>query len=155
MNSCKPEDSIKVEAFMDFHYKLDENKPEYFRMLQHFKVLQADKTFRPVFLMNICSDITYLKKKDDVTFAIKMPAGNVNFYKFNVYNKTVSDFGPLSNREISILKLLSCGLSSRQIADILFISPNTVDTHRRNMLEMTNCVNTTALIVYCRMLGIY
>jgi DNA-binding CsgD family transcriptional regulator len=155
MNRCKPEDSIKVEAFMDFPYKLSENKSEYFRLLQHFKILQADKTFKPVFLMNICSDITYFKKKDDVSLAIKMPDGIVNFYKFNVYTKTVSDFGFLSIREISILQLLSRCLSSRQIADILFISPNTVDTHRRNMLEMTNCVDTTALIVYCRMLGIY
>ncbi len=84
-----------------------------------------------------------------------MPDGKILFYKFNVCSNTFTDFGSLSEREVSLLQLLSQGLSSRQIADIMFISPHTVDTHRRNMLEITNCADTTALIVYCRMLGIY
>src|SRR5665647_600218 len=146
MNSCKPEDSLKVEAFLDYKYKIAENKPDYFRMLQHISVFEADKNNHPIFLINQFSDITYLKKKEDCTLAIKMPDGKVLFYKFNVYSKTVSDFGQFSEREISILQLLAHGLTSKQISDLLFISPHTVDTHRRNMLEMTNCVDTTALI---------
>lgn len=154
-NNLSSEDRLKVEAFVDFNYKLDCNKPEYFRMLQHMKTFETDKNNNPLFLINLFSNITYLKKKEDCTLAIKMPDGKVLFYKFNVYSKTVSDFGPFSQREISILQLLTHGLSSKQISNLLFISPHTVDTHRRNMLEMTNCVDTTALIVYCRMLGIY
>ncbi len=146
---------LKVEAFFDFNYKLAENTPYYFRMLQHMKTFKADINYNPLFSINLFSDITYLKKKEDGTLAIKMPDGKVLFYKFNDYSKTVTDFGSFSEREITLLQLLARGLSSVQIADLLFISPHTVDTHRRNMLEMTNCVNTTALIVYCRMLGIY
>jgi len=154
MNSCKPEDSLKVEAFVDYKYKLAENKPECFRMLQRISVFEADKNNHPIFLINQFSDITYLKKKEDCTLAIKMPDGKVLFYKFNVCSKSVFNFKSMSEHEITIVHLLARGLSSKQIAEILFISPHTVDTHRRSLLEITNCVDTTALIIYCMMLGI-
>ncbi len=154
MNRSKPEDRSKVEAFLDYNYKFDNNGSDYSRFIQHMKILVSDKNSKPIFSINFCSNITYLKKKDNATLAIKMPDKSVIFYHYNAYNKSVFDYGTMSEREICLLHLLTKGLSSRQIAEILFISPHTVDTHRRNLLEMTNCVDTTALIVYCRMLGI-
>lgn len=43
----------------------------------------------------------------------------------------------LSEREIEIVKLIMQEFSSQQIAEKLFISKNTVDTHRKNILEKT------------------
>jgi DNA-binding NarL/FixJ family response regulator len=43
----------------------------------------------------------------------------------------------LSEREVEILKLIMQEYSSEQIAEKLFISKNTVDTHRKNILEKT------------------
>lgn len=40
-----------------------------------------------------------------------------------------------TKRELEILSHISEGLSSKQIANRLFISKNTVDTHRRNILK--------------------
>lgn len=54
----------------------------------------------------------------------------------------------LSQRELSVLHLVTKGLSSKEIADKLFISKHTVDTHRRNILHKTNCKNATELINY-------
>ncbi|MCL6098497.1 MAG: response regulator transcription factor [Bacteroidetes bacterium] len=48
----------------------------------------------------------------------------------------------LTDREIEIVKLLLEGKSSQEIAEILFISKRTVNTHRRNILEKT-CAKTT------------
>lgn len=48
----------------------------------------------------------------------------------------------LSDREIEIVKLLLEGKTSREIADKLFISKHTVNTHRRNILDKAG-VNTT------------
>jgi hypothetical protein len=42
---------------------------------------------------------------------------------------------PFSNRELEILQLVESGLNSYQIADKIFISPQTVYTHRRNILK--------------------
>ena len=47
------------------------------------------------------------------------------------------DYQNLSNREKIILNYVLEGKSSREIADFLFISVNTVNTHRRNILKKT------------------
>jgi len=52
----------------------------------------------------------------------------------------------LSEREFEIIKLVAEGLNSEQIAEKLFLSINTVHTHRTNMLKKTGKENTSDLI---------
>lgn len=52
----------------------------------------------------------------------------------------------LTDREIDIVKLLLRGHSSREIADLLFISKHTVDTHRRNILGKMGMNSTSELM---------
>ena len=56
---------------------------------------------------------------------------------------------PYSKREIDVIKLLAEGLSSKEIGDKLFISQETVKTHRKNILEKAGCKNTSQLISGC------
>ena len=58
--------------------------------------------------------------------------------------------GVLSDRELEILKLVADGLSSKHVADKLFLSELTVNTHRRNMLKKTNQPNVAALVSYAK-----
>lgn len=55
---------------------------------------------------------------------------------------------PLSDREIEVLQLIARELSNGEIAEKLFISIRTVDTHRRNLLEKLNVKNTAGLVKY-------
>ncbi|MCF8378748.1 MAG: response regulator transcription factor [Bacteroidales bacterium] len=52
----------------------------------------------------------------------------------------------ITKREGEILKLISDGLTNHEIADKLFISTFTVDTHRKNLLLKFNAKNTATLI---------
>lgn len=52
----------------------------------------------------------------------------------------------LSDREMEVVKLVAQGLSSKQIAQRLFISEETVKTHRRRMLQRNNISNFPQLI---------
>lgn len=54
----------------------------------------------------------------------------------------------LSEREIDVLLGICRGLSTQEIADELFLSKRTVDTHRANILEKTGSNNTASLVVY-------
>lgn len=54
----------------------------------------------------------------------------------------------LSERELEILVLICQGMSNQEIADNLFISKRTVDKHRANILEKSECKNTAQLVVY-------
>lgn len=52
----------------------------------------------------------------------------------------------ISTREKEVLQLISDGLTNPQIAEQLFISQHTVDTHRKNLLTKFNVNNTASLI---------
>lgn len=53
---------------------------------------------------------------------------------------------PLTKREKEILKLIADGLSSQEIADNLFISLRTVETHRLNLNQKLDVKNTAGLV---------
>ncbi len=55
---------------------------------------------------------------------------------------------PLSDRELEVLKYLSQGLSNKQIADKLFISIRTVETHKHNLMKKLNIFSTAELVIY-------
>ncbi|MEM7511386.1 MAG: LuxR C-terminal-related transcriptional regulator, partial [Bacteroidota bacterium] len=52
----------------------------------------------------------------------------------------------LSRREKEILKLIVEERTSQEMADELFISLKTVETHRRNLLSKLNARNTAGLV---------
>ena len=52
----------------------------------------------------------------------------------------------LTRREKEVLQLIADGLTNPQIAENLFISPLTVDSHRKNLLTKLNVNNTAALV---------
>lgn len=54
----------------------------------------------------------------------------------------------LTNREVQILKLISEEYTNHEIAEKLFISSRTVDTHRRNLIQKLQAKNTAGLVRY-------
>jgi two-component system response regulator NreC len=52
----------------------------------------------------------------------------------------------LSEREIEVLNLVSEGKTTKEIADLLFVSTRTVETHRNNMMKKLQVQNTAELI---------
>jgi DNA-binding CsgD family transcriptional regulator len=53
----------------------------------------------------------------------------------------------LSRRELEVLKLITKEFTAQEIADKLFISQNTVNTHRKNLLSKLNAKNTAGLVM--------
>ena len=49
----------------------------------------------------------------------------------------------LSRREVEVLQLIAGGKGNREIAERLFVSPNTVANHVRSILTKTNAANRT------------
>ncbi|MEM6360978.1 MAG: response regulator transcription factor [Bacteroidota bacterium] len=60
--------------------------------------------------------------------------------------RTIEDPLELTEREKEILKLIVDGMSNKEIADKLFISVRTVDTHRRNIMDKIEAKNTADLV---------
>ncbi len=52
----------------------------------------------------------------------------------------------LTRREKEVLNLIADGLTNNEIADKLFVSTSTVDSHRKNLISKLNVKNTAALV---------
>lgn len=59
-----------------------------------------------------------------------------------------SDYDGLSEREREVLALIAEGLTTAQIADALYLSPHTVQTHRDHIMTKLNLHSRVALTKY-------
>ena len=60
---------------------------------------------------------------------------------------------PLTTREREIIKLIAEGKSSKEVADLLFISSRTVQHHRANIMRKLNLKKTADLVKYALQKG--
>ena len=86
----------------------------------------------------------YLLKPVDIDELKESIGRYINHISSNTLAK-MEQFNMLSSRELEILKHVLDGESSSEIAAGLFISVNTVNTHRRNILRKTGSRSTLEL----------
>jgi DNA-binding NarL/FixJ family response regulator len=90
--------------------------------------------------------------KQEIVEAIKVVTKGKTYLSFDAGQALKTDtqsqnaIPPLTRREKEILSLVAEGLTSTQIADRLFISVDTVDSHRKNLHAKLNVKNTAMLI---------
>lgn len=83
--------------------------------------------------------------------AIRALADNKTYYdaKLNIDQVSKnSSKSILSRREKEILAVIAQRKTSQEIADLLFISKSTVDTHRKNMIQKLNLKGANELLGY-------
>jgi DNA-binding NarL/FixJ family response regulator len=54
----------------------------------------------------------------------------------------------LSEREVEIITLIAEGYTNSQIADLLHLSPHTINTHRKNIMGKLGTKNTAGIVMY-------
>ena len=93
-------------------------------------------------------------KKEELVAAIEAVMLGNTFVSAEIKDKIFMDFSlntenqqrkELTTKEIEIVKLITKGLTSKEIADQLFLSPRTVETHRHNILKKLNLPNAAQL----------
>lgn len=70
--------------------------------------------------------------------------------QFSSVSTAINTIPALTRREKEILKLLDEGLNGPQIADKLFLSPYTVETHRKNLMQKLNATSLQLLLKIAR-----
>ena len=70
------------------------------------------------------------------------------FTKKFIDPKDSNDDPMLTKRELEVLQLVAEGLTNTEIAERLFISKRTVDTHKNNLISKTGSKNIVSLLIY-------
>lgn len=156
----------KMLAMMnDYFLDLSEDESKRFRAIFDFKVKRSDDTLSRICQENLClkrgkngsilllfalvSDITNLKK-DGIQHLFLSNGKEELLYKIDNEDDKVKKVETLTKRELEIAKLVGQNLTSEQIGEKLFISPHTVNTHRRKMLNKMGMSDTLELVNFLR-----
>lgn len=113
-------------------------------------IIDFNESQKPVFVLNIFQDLTYMMK--DEFYWIRYSSGNDNKY-ISVYHEAHQEIlkdDIVTAREKEILKLIVQGRTTEEIAQQLFISKTTVNNHRQNMLNRIGVKDTTGLITIAK-----
>jgi len=96
-------------------------------------------------------DVTHLMKGNN--YWLKYSSNAQNFVY--VHQKGKKEFSNLvSKSEQKVLELIAEKKTNAEIADELFLSKLTVETHRKNMIKRVGAVDSTGLVHLCKMANV-
>jgi hypothetical protein len=134
--------SIPYEERLKYRYSYDSrvkrSDGKYIRLLVQMVFLKIDEMGKPLLGYELATDISSFKKDNKMTLSINKYDDSSGF------TDIILDFSPeeingiLSKRENEINQLIRKGFTSREIAEKLCLSKNTVDTHRRKIIHKLN-----------------
>jgi len=134
-----------------WNYRFKNAEGEYVNIIQNTTPLDFDIANKPIIglahytilnpqiKMDVCASAKYLNNKNE--YETK--------YFNNFSQKLLTD--GISVRERDIIRLLVLNNTSKEIAEKLSISSNTVDTHRRNIIKKLNISTTGELVALLKM----
>ncbi|WP_111707815.1 helix-turn-helix domain-containing protein [Lutibacter citreus] len=149
INEISIEDRCKMNYSWNYRFKNFNN--EYVNIVQNTTPLEFDTDQKPIIGLAHYA-VLDSKIKMDICASAKLLNHN-NEYEtkfFNNYSQKLLTEG-VSNRERDIIRLLVLNYSSKEIAQKLCISSNTVDTHRRNILKKMKISTTGELVGMLKM----
>jgi len=150
--------TLTTEKYPDivfsYNYRVLNPKGEYVRTLQRFSYIPGNNIGFPAGMIGVAFDITHFK--NDLTIVhtieetVRYNGSLVNNLLFKKVHPVLEpgELGLMSKREKEILRYMAAGQSSKQIADKLSISINTIHNHRKSMLSKTNCNSSAELMNY-------
>lgn len=138
------EKAIKYKTRYDIRFRKENG--EYARILNEGFLLEQDKNGGFLRSLNVHLNITYLTHDCKPILSFIGIDGDPCYYDVGTENIFVENVEELSKREKQILSFLIEGKPSKEIGNVLHISRQTVDTHRKNMIHKKHVSNTGELI---------
>jgi DNA-binding CsgD family transcriptional regulator len=133
----------KGSALVSFTIRLRNPAGLYFNCLCQAYFFYSPIPQSAVYLLQVISNVDSFEMRKRGFHHYKDK--DLSYFRFP--DQALLNIGPaFSSRELEILKLIESGLSSKEIADKLFLSVHTVNTHRRNILEQCGKDNISNLI---------
>jgi two-component system, NarL family, response regulator NreC len=131
----------------------------------HFLVISNSQTkdsIQKLLSMGIKGILTKNCSEEEIISGLRAVSQGNRFFCNNILDLVVEtphekdDCAPtnLSPREYEVLELITKGMTTAQIADHLYLSVHTINSHRKNTLKKLNLSSPTELVVYALETGL-
>lgn len=124
----------------------------YRTILHQVKTLTVSEGGKIQQVIGVHTDVTYLNIPFDhkISFISNKKPSYYSIETDATFKLTESTFKNLfTNREKEIIKKISEGKNFNELAAYFFVSPHTINTHKRNILRKSTCKNTAELMTKC------
>ncbi|WP_417608667.1 LuxR C-terminal-related transcriptional regulator [Owenweeksia hongkongensis] len=146
LTEVEPEDRKKLSYTWTFRVRTAAGN--FVNLFEHMVPMELDAEGKPVIGL---AHITVVGDGEALPLKCSVKKLNDNNEYETLLTKNYSQIllsDGVTNRERDIIRLLALGNNSKQISQKLFISPHTVDTHRRNILKKLKVSSTGELVAY-------
>jgi DNA-binding CsgD family transcriptional regulator len=130
-------------SILSTNFRMKKPGSDYSNFLIQLYLYYSTIPYKTVFVLKIHTNIDWYK----------MPKNSFHYYVGNDLSyfrypdeELLKLSVPLSVREFEIIRLIESGLTSEEIAEKIFLSIHTVNTHRRNILAKTGKATMSELI---------
>lgn len=135
-----------------YNFQFKTKKGNYINLLQRNCFVKSDEKGNPLLSFGVVTNVDHYKNENPIIQTVeKINAtdylGDSEIVLKKAYFMREED-RLFTKREKELLPWIADGLTSKEIADRLFISEYTVINHRRNMMEKCNAKNVTELISF-------
>ena len=135
-----------------YTFRIKSASGKYKWILQRGSYITSKETNMPLYSMGMAMDLT--NYKTDTIMLHTIEKNDQHNGLFNAINLETNYFYPneedalFTPQEKNAIKWIADGLSSKQLADKLFVSEHTIISHRKNMLKKTNTKNVAELVAF-------
>ena len=136
----------KIKKYkVQYDFRLRTKDDRYVRILhQAIQVNYDEENFYHT--LGLDTDISHIKQEGVPTFSLIGLEDEPSYFNIQDSNSFTQSYDIFTRREREILKLIIENKSSKEIAQILFISLNTVNTHRKKILEKSSAKTPVELV---------
>ena len=148
LSSFSNEEKMNYKAIHEMRVR--NLRGEYIRIIEQEQIVELDKSGN-VWLMLSVIDVDASHESEII---------KSHLYNFKTGEQIFIDLSdtldePLTNRELEVLRLMKQGLLSKEIANTLKVSINTVNTHRQNILQKLKAKNSIEAVNFAQRLGLF
>lgn len=147
LSSFSAEEKMKHKMVHEMRVK--NVRGEYIRIIEQEQAIELDKSGNIWLMLSVI----------DVDASHESETTQSHLYNFETGEQLFIDLSdtldePLTNRELSVLQLMKQGLLSKEIANYLNVSINTINTHRQNILQKLKANNSIEAVNFGQRLGL-
>lgn len=150
LEACEPTKRKQLNASLNYRIRSCEKGMQPYRHVHaQLSIRSVNAQSMPVLLLGVFSELA-IEQYQGQDFKLYLAREGAVQEVLVDERITVN---PLTAKEVEVLTKLAEGLSSKAVADQLFISKHTVDTHRRKIISKLEVTNSIEAVIYARSMG--